>query len=287
MKLYAWMVDYTPQTTWIEGHGILIWLAEVVGLIGGGLYLVSACLNSIMGMIIGWLMILVVKSGLHFAHLGRPSRFWRLFFRAGTSWLTRGLLFVVLFSVFGTLQLILWYLFPQGSAEFFFRVCTAVLAILVIAYSGFVMNYVNGIPLWNSALLPLLFLIFGALAGSAILLHIVAAADRGALLVLATILVCSGASLFILYLWCATYMGPTAKSSVKEIVEGRLAPCVWGGIGLCGVLAPLLIMSYMYVERTQPTVLLITNSIGLLMGVFSVTYCILKAGMYRPLTPSP
>ena len=35
------MVDYTPQTNWIEGHGIFIWLAEVFGALGGGLYLVS------------------------------------------------------------------------------------------------------------------------------------------------------------------------------------------------------------------------------------------------------
>jgi hypothetical protein len=26
MKSYEWMVDYAPQTTWIEGHGIFIWL---------------------------------------------------------------------------------------------------------------------------------------------------------------------------------------------------------------------------------------------------------------------
>ena len=46
MESYEWMVDYTPQTTWIEGHGIFIWLAEVFGTLGGGLYLVALCFGS-------------------------------------------------------------------------------------------------------------------------------------------------------------------------------------------------------------------------------------------------
>jgi len=225
MKLYAWMVDYTPQTTWIEGHGILIWFAEVIGLIGGGLYLVSMYSNSFAGMIVGWLMIVVVKSGLHLAHLGKPSRFWRLFLRAGTSWLARGLLFVVLFGVFGALQLFLSYKFPGSGEELFFKTLAAVLALLVVAYSGFVMNCVNGIPFWNSALLPLLFIAFGMLGGLAILLLIVPAVDRGATLRLMPLLVCAGACLLALYLWCATYMGPAARRSVRELIRGRLALC--------------------------------------------------------------
>jgi len=287
MKPYAWMVDYTPQTTWIEGHGILIWFAEVMGLIGGGLYLVSLYFNSLWGMLVGWLMIVVVKSGLHFAHLGKPSRFWRLFLRAGTSWLARGLLFVTLFAVFGGLQLYLSYSLPRSGEELFFRICAAALALLVIAYSGFVMNYVNGIPFWNSALLPLLFVVFGMLGGTAVLLLAVPAADRGAMLRLMPLLVCASACLLALYLWCATYMGPAAKSSVREIVQGRLALYLWGGIGACGVLLPLLSMLYMHLASAQPNVLLGASALGVLIGVFSLNYCLLKAGVYRPLTPTP
>jgi formate-dependent nitrite reductase membrane component NrfD len=286
MKLYSWMVDYTPQTTWIEGHGILIWLAEVMGLLGGGLYLVSLYFNTVAGMLIGWLMIVVVKSGLHFAHLGKPSRFWRLFLRAGTSWLARGLLFVVLFAVFGGLQLFLSYSFPGSGVELFFRFCGAVLAILVVAYSGFVMNYVNGIPFWNSALLPLLFVVFGILGGLALLLPVLPAADRGEALRLMPLLVCASASLLALYLWSATYMGPAARRSVRELIQGGLALYLWGGIGVCGVAVPALATLYMYLASAQPGALLDASALGLLIGVFSLSYCMLKAGVYRPLTPT-
>lgn len=280
------MVDYTPQTAWIEGHGIFIWLAEVMGLLGGGLYLVSLYFNTVAGMLIGWLMIVVVKSALHFAHLGKPSRFWRLFLRAGTSWLARGLLFVVLFAVFGGLQLFLSYSFPGSSVELFFRIFAAVLALLVVAYSGFVMNYVNGIPFWNSALLPLLFLVFGVLGGLALLLLILPAGDRGATLRLMPLLVCASVCLLALYLWSATYMGPAARRSVRELVQGRLALYLWGGIGVCGVLVPVLTTLYMYLARSQSSVLLDASALGLLIGVFSLNFCMLKAGVYRPLTPT-
>ena len=41
MVPHEWMVKYTPQTEWIERRGILVWIAEVFGSLGPGLYLVS------------------------------------------------------------------------------------------------------------------------------------------------------------------------------------------------------------------------------------------------------
>jgi formate-dependent nitrite reductase membrane component NrfD len=61
---------------------------------------------------------------------------------------------------------------------------------------------------------------------------------------------------------------------------------MWGGAGVCGVLVPLLTISYMYLDRTQPGILLGASALGILVGVFSLTYCMLKAGVYRPLTPT-
>jgi len=50
MKPYEWMVTYTPQTEWIEGRGLLLWLAFYTGGLGGGLYLVSSYYDSFPGM---------------------------------------------------------------------------------------------------------------------------------------------------------------------------------------------------------------------------------------------
>jgi formate-dependent nitrite reductase membrane component NrfD len=288
MKPYEWMVDYTPQTNWIEGHGLFIWLAEVFGALGGGLYLVSLCFNSMRGMLIGWFLVAVVKGGLHMAHLGRPARFWRLFLKAGTSWLARGLVFVALFALFGGLQLISSYWLAGTGWEILFKTLAGILALLVAAYSGFVMNYVNGIPFWNSALLPLLFLVFGLLGGSALLMLICLLgrdADLIAALGFTPLLLPVTAALTALFLWSATYMGPAAKRAVMELIRGRLALPLWVGVVLCGVVIPIGVTVFTYIVGYVPISLLVVTAAGILVGVFSFNYCLLKAGLYRPLTP--
>lgn len=286
MKLYDWMVDYTPQTTWVEGHGIYIWLAEVFGMLGGGLYLVSLYFNSIEGMLISWLMIVVLKGGFHLAHLGQPARCWRLFLKPESSWLARGFFFVALFMLFGALQLISSHWFPGTGGEFILKVLVGILALLVAAYSGFVMNYVSGIPFWNSALLPLLFVAFGILGGFAVMLLIGPASNRGATFALAQFLLFASTCLLALYLYSATHMGPAAKRSVRELVQGRLALPFWLWVVVCGLVFPMLAILYMYFTLQTPTLLIAITTLGVLVGIFGFAYCLLKAGMYRPLTPT-
>ena len=287
MKSYEWMVEYTPQKDWIEGHGKFIWLAEVFGMIGGGLYLVSLYLDSAAGMGIGWLMIVGIKGCFHLLHLGRPSRFWRLFLRPGSSWVARGLIFVALFTLFGALHLIstLWW---SGTGwETLFKILAAILALLVAAYSGFVMNYVNGIPFWNSALLPLLFAAFGILGGLAVimLIGLWGPVDLALVLRLAPVLLLANASLTALYLWSATYMGPAARRSVKELLQGGLAIPLWLGVGLWGTAFPAGSTLYMVLAGAASGPLLTVTALAILTGLFSFNYCLLKGGMYRPLTP--
>ena len=288
MKPYEWMVECTPQTTWIEGHGLFIWLAEVFGALGGGLYIVALFFNSTWGMLIGWLLVVAVKGALHMAHLGQPSRFWRLFLKARTSWLARGLVFVALFAVVGGVQLILSVWMPGTAWAILLKVVSGILALLVAAYSGFVMNYVNGIPFWNSALLPLLFAVFGLFGGSALLILIgMFASDADPMIALGftTLLLPVSASLTALYLWSATYVCPASRRSIMDLVRGRLALPLWIGGALGGVAVPAAACAFMYGSGYAPSFLLALTAIGVLVGIFSLNYCFLKAGLYRPLTP--
>ena len=40
MKQYEWMVTYTPQTEWIAGRGILLWLAFFFIELGAGMFFI-------------------------------------------------------------------------------------------------------------------------------------------------------------------------------------------------------------------------------------------------------
>ncbi len=289
MKQYEWMVHYTPQTEWIDQHGILVWFAEVSNGLGSGLYLVSLYFNSLGGMLISLLITVVLKGGFHFAHLRRPLRFWRMILRPKTSWLARGFIFSVLFIVFGATQLAFSYWLPGTAWEMVFKTAAGVMAVLMAVYMGFVMNYISGIPFWNSGLLPLLFLSFSLLSGLAVAIAIglfgghveIRAAVAGIRLLLGM-----NAFFIAIYLWGATYMGPTGKHSINELIKGRIAPALWLGVILIGIAIPSGIFTHNYFAGGSSSILLMMAISCVLIGVFSFNYCLLKGGVYAPLIPA-
>jgi formate-dependent nitrite reductase membrane component NrfD len=289
MEAYEWMVKYTPQTEWMNQKGVFVWLAEVFTGFGSGLYLVSLYFNSLEGMLISLMIIVVLKCGLHFAHLSRPLRFWRMVLKPKTSWLARGFIFLVLFIVFSAIQLALSYWLPGTVWEVAFKILAGVIAILLATYTGFVMNYINGIPFWNSGVLPLLFLSFSILSGLAGAIAI--GLFGGNVDIIASVagirwLLVANAFFIAIYLWSATYMGPTGKRSVKELIHGNIAPVLWLGVVLAGIVIPLSIFIYNYSAGGSSASLLMTAVCCVLIGLFSFNYCLLKGALYSPLTPT-
>lgn len=153
MKPYEWMVKYTPQVQFIEGQGILFWLAFFFIELGAGMFIVSSIFAILWGELIGWLICAVLGGGLHLLYLGHPFRFYRMILRPQTSWISRGLIFVSAFLIFGGIHIVLSF---KGTSNLSLLIVTNIFAFLAVIYGGFAMNYVNGIPLWNSALLPVL-----------------------------------------------------------------------------------------------------------------------------------
>ncbi len=289
MKPYEWMVKYTHQTEWIERRGILMWLAEVFSGLGTGLYLVALYFNNLWGMLFGWLIVIALKGGLHLAYLGKPLRFWRMLLRPQTSWMSRGFIFMLLFIAAGALQLLFSYWLPGSGAEVTFKIVAGILAFLVAIYTGFVMNYVNGIQLWNSALLPLLFVLTGVLDGFALVITIGLLGGRVDIMTAETgsrLFLIAAAVLMATYLWSATYVGTAGKQSVVELVRGSLAPVLWVGVVICGIILPVSISISSSFAGAASSPLLIVAIISEMVGAFSLKYCILKAGIYAPLIPS-
>jgi len=282
------MVKYTPQTDWIERKGMLIWLSLYAGILGGGFYLVSLYFNSLVGMFISWLIILVIKSGLHLAHAERPLKLWRMFLRPQTSWISRGLILTVLFIGFGAIQLALSYWVSGTTGELVFKVITGIMAFGIITYAGFTMSYVNGIPFWNTALLPVLYILWGVLSGLALIITI--GTSEGVIRQIIAVnmgLLIAGIVLIALFLWTATYTETTAKESVRELVRGSLSLVLWLGVFLLGMVIPLIISILGYFNGD-----IVASWVGILMliceivGGLSFTYGVLKVGLYSPLIPA-
>ncbi len=283
-------VKESPAREWTEGMGSLIAVAMFAGGIAGGLYLASLYFNNIWGMFIAW--IFALGMGLFdMAHLSKPARAWRIAFRPGSSWISRGFIFVILFIGAAGIQLLLHLLTgaaagAPGVAEIFFRVVAGILAFGVAVYSGFVVSFVNGIKFWNSALLPVLVVIGGLAGGSAILLATAAFTGDPAFAAIQVfarfILVFYAVGIFI-HIWISTYSSPAARDSAISLLKGNLAGLFWLVIMLIGIIVPLALE---FTMGTNSSIALMVSAVLVLIGNLTFRYAILKAGRYTPLVPA-
>jgi len=290
MQVHEWMIKYTRQTEWIDRRGLFLWVAFYAGGLGGGLYLVSLFFNSLWGMLIGWLIVAGIKGGAHLIFLGRPLRAWRIVFRPGSSWLSRGILFVLTFALFGAIQMALTRWAPGSAAEIVFKVLAGAVALAVATYTGFVLNSVKAVPFWNSRLLPVLFILCGILCGFG--LSVVIALNGGGINLEtaetgARWLLIINAFLIAIYLWMAANREATGKKSVLEQIHGHLAPFFWIGIVILGIVVPLGVALISHLTGNVSASLILTGVVCEIIGGLTLRYCVLKAGAYKPLVARP
>jgi formate-dependent nitrite reductase membrane component NrfD len=288
-KPWEFMVKYTPQRDWIEGHGIMVAFAIFFGGIAGGLYLASLYYDSTVGMFVAWL--LAMATGLtDMAHLSKPRRFWRMLLRVKSSWITRGFLFITLFIGAAAIQLAIRQWAPGATAaETVFKVFAGIFAFGVAIYSGFVVGFVSGIKLWNSAIVPILFVVAGVAGGLGILMLASQGEPAARVLDIARgcFYVLAGYAVFTaIYLWVSTYENTNARDSVTRILTGEVSRVFWLVVVVVGMVLPLgLIAPYAFNAVVSPAAFIIAGAC-ILVGGIGLRYVILKAGVYSPLVPS-
>ncbi len=291
MQAHRWMLQYTHQTEWIEKRGLLLWIAFYTGGLGGGLYLVSLFFDNLWGMFIGWCIVTFIKGGTHLLFLGHPLRAWRIIFRPQTSWISRGIVFVLSFALFGSIQIGLSYFYPDATtAIVIFKVLAGIMALATATYTGFVLNSVKAVPFWNSPLLPIMFVLCGLLGGfgvSVIISHMGGGIDLHTAETGSRWLLIINALKIILYLWRASKREMTGKISVLQHIRGELAPFFWIGIVLLGIIIPLVIAFSTYFMRELSSGFIIFGVACEIIGGLALRYCVLKAGAYKPLVARP
>jgi len=286
---WEWMVKPTAQKEWIEGKGILLWLAMFFGM-GAGLYLVATIFSSLWGMLVGWLIVALGFGGLHIAYLGQPLRFWRMVLRPQTSWISRGLLFSVILLGAGIIQMALLYWAIAPAIATFFGVIAGIFAFMAALYTGFAMNYIRAIPFWNNALLPVLVVCSEILGGTGIALALaltvdpVLAANIAIIELGIKVMLTAVAVIVAIYMWSSTY-GPTgSKEAVMALLGGQKSFSIpfWLTLVVIGIIVPLVLAWYPSAGGVTHT-LLFTAIACEFIGGLSLRYSILRAGIYAPL----
>jgi formate-dependent nitrite reductase membrane component NrfD len=289
VKPFDFMVKYQQQKDWIDGRGNFIAFAFFLGGISGGLYLASAYFDNLLGMFIAWL--LAGCMGLSYMiHLTHPVRFWRMLMKPKTSWIARGFIFIMLFIGFTTLQLILSQWVPSATTAITtLKVLAGIFAFAQSIYTGFAVSYVNAIKVWNSAIVPILFVTCGLSGGLAILLAVMMGQDSSQIATLENVIrvvLIAFAIIVGVYLWNATYSSTAARDAVVRLIGGALAPLFWIGVFLFGIAVPVVISVTTYFTGHAASALMITAVVGEIIGGLALRFAILKAGVYAPLLPA-
>jgi formate-dependent nitrite reductase membrane component NrfD len=286
MFRYEWMMKPTPQSAWIEGGGKFIWLALFFTETGAGLYFASLLFKSLLGMFLGWFVCLAFGGGFFLVHMGHPFRAFRAVLRPHSSWISRGVLFISSFGLLGAIVMVLSYLLPEQNF-LVLKVITGILCILVAIYAGMLMSFVRAVPLWNSGMLPLSYVVAGIWSGAEILLaiHLLTGAPVEQLETWIRILLPSFTLIILLYFISIAGASKTGRASIMRMVSGDLALHFYLGILFIGLLFPIGIVLYGFFLglSSVPAALLLIAILCGLAGDLTIRYCILKCGMYTPI----
>ncbi|MFC1906134.1 NrfD/PsrC family molybdoenzyme membrane anchor subunit [Chloroflexota bacterium] len=324
VKPWEWMVKPTPQEEWIEGKGLLSWLSFFSVALGAGMYFVAVILNYPWAMVTGYLVCLVIGGGTKMLDLGKPSRAWRMllnyegeggliqailllfknpikFFKMlmnsgwKTSWISRGMFFIGLFTILGLVHIILTFvantpastsLGALGTATGVFSILMIVVSVLVAVYAGLLIGFVKAIPLWGSALMPVFFVASGFLGGAA--LALAGRMNNAAAIGWLQIMVLAYVAVVIIYLWNAWNQSGASRYSVRHMIRGggMLPVIFYVGVVVLGILWPVATVIISYVSNADLTALLAVAIAGVLIGDLSMRYLIMKCGTYTPLIPT-
>ena len=274
-------------------------MALFLGGIGAGQFVISTWLiESVTSALVGLLIVGVGKTVAHLIYLGQPARFYRLFLKPGSSWISRGLVFMVVFVAFGAAYLapeigFEWVPWTTGSSLSDALWFVALLgAGLVMIYDGFVLASCKSITSWNTALMPPLFFTY-ALAGGVAMTYLTMTAtggeilDENTMLSLDAVLLTTMFALIVIYVVSMAASTATAKESVRRLTSTRLAIAFVGLAIIAGLMVPLA-LTYLHEASTEGAVasaLLAASAILELAGDLSVRHSILRAGLHAPALP--
>lgn len=227
-----------------------------------------------------------------FADLGRADRVLLLLSSPRAVHITIGA-YALIFCVLGaTLQALIWTRMMQGVNVFFLRllcVLTAVLSLIVMAYTGLLLQSLRSVPLWHNIWLPMLFILSSLSCGMGLVMGASLLAGLGSVFgsVLrrvaffdGLVIALEGLSAVAFLLTTFSSASETAFLSGKELAFGSNAGLFWAGFVLLGLVVPLALDYQLYSRQPIRPSLGVTSAACVLAGGFMMRYCLIQAGVH-------
>jgi formate-dependent nitrite reductase membrane component NrfD len=222
--------------------------------------------------------------------LGVKSRALRVFLNPGTSWIARGSLIITVFMTLSFIHLILMVWPGQMAMDApllrFIGGINLVFSVLVMIYTGALLGASRAIAFWNTAMLPLLFLVSAVSTGIMAVLLLTpsspAAAEALGLLSRALLFLLIFQLIVLTFYIQASHRTDDSRASTHLLLKGRLSKKFWFGLIIVGLLIPLVLIISAVAQDGGLSIVRIACVFGLIGG-FILRRLILAAGIRTPL----
>lgn len=219
--------------------------------------------------------------------LGKKLKFYTACLNPRTSWLARGFLILSAFIVVGLVILGINALTGAVRTPLWtvLEVIGVIFAFATAIYTGVLLKSIKYVPIWNTPLLPLLFLTSALSTGSmSILLSVmgfeVVAFNDLLIETLASteqIFMLIEAFVLALYLYSGYRQKDQGETSVRLLLSGRLKSLFWVGIVAIGFVFPV-VLEFIYTQLRQPGILIVAG-LFLLCGGFFLRLGVIASGV--------
>ena len=184
------------------------------------------------------------------------------------------------------------WLSSMASSNIFVGI-VSLFGFLVTIYSGFLISQASGIPLWNTPLIPVLWLVSASICAVALveILWLLETKEHDERLLGVTRI---GFSIDLFELFVVLtfiYVSLTVGTlgtvlGAERIYRGELAPITWIGVIGLGITYPALVGIYTLATKKHNKALIISAAVLALLGALLLRYIILVAGVYEPISQS-
>ena len=273
----SFRLGFRFQRYWDTSMALAFFFAET----GAGLFAVSCFAGSRLGMWVGLALVATLKPYFHLAHMGVPGKSWRAIVRPDRSWVSRGLLGLVLLIGAGLGYLLAPYLgLPEGLIAVL-RILALLGALVVLCYQGFAMADAVSFALWANPLVPVLGLALGLTAGALCCAALGASSlppqVLARLLAFARMMLVFDAVAILAWLVLVQRKSAGGAFSVGLLLRGEYAASFIGWVVLAGFLLPLgLLLSGGAIAVPVAALLFLAGFLALRLLIF-------KAAVYEPI----
>lgn len=273
-------VGYRRQRTWSWSMAAAFFCGEV----GAGLFFVSEFAGLRLGLLVGLLMVAVGKATGHLLHLGRPAHAWRAIRKVRSSWISRGLLAIIIFT--GSGLVVVGDAFLPGLAPPMIpaiaKAVAGMAALVIMVYQGMAMSHSPSIAFWSNGLMPVTSFTYALLGGVSLAMvlgwNTVSPAHMEMLQAFALGLVLLGFVVVVSMVHAAKYGVDGGRKSVERLLTGDLKAVFL----LLVLVVGFAMTGLLLVFGPDRQVFIAAAAVTELSGYFTFRILMFKAGSYDP-----